>query len=186
MGAKRILKRIVPQPIRSRLRRLVPKAKQIEPNNDDRPYSARYPARRDLSFLDLGNGLTLAVFWKDLPIGSGPAFSVHFGSFELLKFDCFGETGHFHTDMKIFGLNRETRLKLPEPTRRAQVERALFEIQQNAAYYLCRSPNMAGKGVQPDPEKTAAACKKARLLAYHFIETVPELQDGPTTRNEVA
>ena len=37
------------------------------------------------------------VYWKSLPIGTGPAVILKAFGQEILKFDCFGkEKGHFH------------------------------------------------------------------------------------------
>jgi hypothetical protein len=178
-----VTRTLVPRPLRRRLRNLVrPAAPPKKKYRLDLPYAERFPARHDVSCFDIGPDLMLAVFWKDLPIGRGPAFSVHAGAVEPLKFDCFGEGGYFHTATKPFGEHKEDRIWLPEPTRKAQVDRALFEIEQNADYYLARTPTLAGKLVRIDPEKTAQACRDARKLAYHFIDTVPQLQDMPQNR----
>lgn len=146
----------------------------------DLPYSERFPDRRDITFFEIGDGITLAVFWKALDIGSGPAFSLHAGASEPLRFDCFGPgEGHFHTEIPTFDGLRVDRIWLPEPTRRAQVDRALWEIETNAAYYLARTPLLEGRGVRIDPAKLGPALREARRIACGFIDTVPELQADP-------
>ncbi|MEM6460788.1 MAG: hypothetical protein AAF724_02610 [Pseudomonadota bacterium] len=151
--------------------------KTEEAKQSDRPYTERFPARRDTKFFEIGEGLTLAVFWKDLPIGRGPAFSIHAGTSEPLKFDCFGDGGHYHTECPVLGQHRESRIWMFENSRKAQVDRAIFEIERNADYYICRTPKLAGRFVRTDPEKLHKACSRARQLAYQFIETIPELKE---------
>jgi hypothetical protein len=183
---KTSLRRLVPGPVRRAVRRLggkplqhnkVPVHKKFRL---DLPYDERFPARHDTEHFEIGEGLSLAVYWKDVDLGSGPAFSLHSGASEPLKFDCFGlGRGHYHTEVVSLGVPRETRIWLPEPTRRGQVDRALFEIERNAVYFLSRSVRLKGQDIRPDPEKLARACNEARSVAYRFLDTIPQMQESP-------
>ena len=181
------LKRVLPAPfLRAFKTRAGPKPVK-KSRRVDLPYEERFPARYDTAFFDIGDGLTLAVYWKDLPLGRGPAFSIHAGASEPLKFDCFGkDLGHFHTEAPSVGPQREGRIWLPEPTRHEQVDRALFEIEKNAVYYISRSPWLAGQDLRPDPEKLSEACDKARRLAYRFIDMLPDAEDPPVKTGTAA
>lgn len=146
----------------------------------DLPYAERFPARKDVAFFELGDGLCLAVFWKGLVIGTGPAFSVHAGAVEALKFDCFGEgEGHFHTAIPRTADERATRAWLVEKTRRGQVDRALFEIEMNLAYYLTRIPALAPDCPRADPDLLASAVTQARILAYRFADDIEQMRTAP-------
>jgi hypothetical protein len=60
---------------------------------------------------------------------------------EVLRFDCFGETGHYHlhpTD-KPFGREGENRLHFKDKATEAQIEQTIFELTRNVRYHMQRS-----------------------------------------------
>lgn len=173
--AKRIFRRV-----KRVLRRLGLLRAEVNPKFDlSRPYEDRFPARYDTRFFDLGDGAQLAVYWKDLPLGIGPALSVHIGASEPLKFDCFGpRDGHFHTEIPRQSPGGGGRLWLPEPSRGEQVDRALFEISENLEYYLRRSHRAEAQSVVIDPDLLREATHAARDIAHGFIRDNPEMRNG--------
>jgi hypothetical protein len=143
------------------------------------PYHVRYPLRHDVHHFDLGSGVFLAVYWKSLPIGRGPSISLHIGSFEPLKFDCFGEeAGHFHTDILPLNASKNARIWMPENSRQAQVERAIFELQENSQYYLDRSQHLKCRTATVDKIRMNTSLACVRLIALDFLINVPQLSDS--------
>jgi hypothetical protein len=185
---KRFLRKVIPAPVRRRLTAVV--RDDVGPlrkaHDTSLSYEERFPHRNDVRRFDLGGGVELAVFWKVLPIGRGPAFSLHVGRAEPLKVDCFGlPEGHYHMEAPTPDGTKDDRIRLPEPTRRAQVERAIFEIERNGRYFLERSRFPEARKATPDPARVAAACAEAREVALRFLDTIPELAEaGPRAAAE--
>jgi len=97
------------------------------------------PLRKDVQTVTIQEGLEFDIYWKDTgKVGIGPTVAVYAKQREVLRFDCFGpDLGHFH----IF--NRSDRPKDPadrlffhEESRAAQIDRTLWELENNLASYL--------------------------------------------------
>ncbi|MGJ8661296.1 MAG: hypothetical protein ACSHXL_04605 [Bacteroidota bacterium] len=98
--------------------------------------------RNDLMRFEIDEGLVVDIFWKVLPIGKGPALSLYVMGHEAITYDCFGPgEGHFHAKLVTPKPVTETRIFYPEATSALQIERTMFELKHNAAYYLERHPN---------------------------------------------
>jgi hypothetical protein len=103
-------------------------------------------ARNDMQCFKVDDKVNLSVFWKNIPIGCGPAICLFSHGKEILKFDCFGPSkGHFHITTvhpwKWNNLGRETRLYFIEQEITDQIERSIFELDKNLHYYLQRHPD---------------------------------------------
>jgi len=116
------------------------------------------------------DGVVFHVFWKDIKnVGKGPALSLIVGEVEVLRLDCFGPgDGHLHADFVAAGMNAEERLFFPEDTIPAQIERALFELSKNWAYYTTRSLHPHVQKTWLDPNALRKALKEARGLMVEF------------------
>lgn len=97
------------------------------------------PLRKDVQTVTIQEGLEFDIYWKDTgKVGIGPTVAVYAKQREVLRFDCFGaDLGHFH----IF--NRTDRPKatadrlfFQEESRVAQIDRTLWELENNLASYL--------------------------------------------------
>ncbi len=117
----------------------------------------------------------LAVYWKDLPIGKGPAVSLYVYDKEILKFDCFGEgRGHYHINMAQPSLvpRGEERLYLIERSIEAQIQRSIFEIQKNASYYLHRNFDPRITFFKLDPVRLEPACREAKAKMIEYFKKI--------------
>jgi hypothetical protein len=144
----------------------------------------RRKVRQDWERHPLGSDVDLVSFWLDERIGgggTGVCFAVFCHGYEVLRFDCFGgDLGHFHiapfTPWAIFG-NEERRLQFREQTIEQQVERALFEVEENLEFYLQLNPRARLRRTRLEREQRRAACSAARERARHHLATVAVLQD---------
>jgi len=129
-----------------------------------------YEVRNDLRRISAGEGVRIEVFWKDLPIGRGPAASVFMLDEEILRFDCFGaDDGHMHAAY-FLPVRGESRLRLRETTVEAQIDRTVFEIEHNLDYYQARNADPQIRQLQVDRERLHRAMTHARKLMCEFAQ----------------
>ena len=131
--------------------------------------------RKNLVRHDLQEECFLESYWIDRtgPDGNrewGPAiFLVVHGS-EIIKFDCYGSpAGHYHVATPYpHGIRKGLagRIWLPEKTAEEQVDRALFELQRNANYYLLTHPRRKVRNTRISEQRLAAVCEqmKSKML----------------------
>ena len=139
-------------------------------------YADRFPSRRDVKIHVIRPDVELHVFWKVLPIGRGPAFSLFVHDEEVLKFDCFGKgRGHFHACFEHGSSSAESRIHFFEPSAAQQIARVEFELLHNLDYYLQRHPWRRIRATQINPERLKTALSVATREAHMFLRSVPEL-----------
>lgn len=125
---------------------------------------------------DLADGCLLEAFWVDRTdsIGNrdlGPSAVVVVHGSEILKFDCYGELGgHYHVSTPYPRLSRNGlhgRIQMPEKTVGDQIDRAIFELENNLTYYLQTHPRAKVCNARIDPARLATVCgqMKAKMLA---------------------
>jgi hypothetical protein len=151
--ARRLLRRWLPQRFRSHGER----TPTIEPWGRD---VVRYPIQ---------DKVFLAVYWKVLEHGRGPACALFVHGREVLRFDCFGEhKGHYHIGLRGDDEASAFRLFLPEKTAEEQIDRTLFELTTNLAYYLQRNPDPRVRQTAVAPEQLEGwrGQVKAKMLEY--------------------
>lgn len=141
-------------------------------------YEEAFPSRRDVTRLSIQPGVELHVFWKVLPIGHGPAFSLFMHDEEVLRFDCFGkDNGHYHASFEYGASARQSRLYLGEPSADLQISRVEFELLHNLGYYLQRHPWHRIRSTDIDTDNLKKACDVAAEQARMFLKSVPDLRD---------
>lgn len=126
--------------------------------------------RQDVIFLPIGDYAELEIYWKLTKKGNGPAVILHILGKQVIRFDCFGEpNGHGHIYLIAPDKNCERRLNLPEKTVEAQIDRALFELSENANYWIPRHRNPAVRKIRLNSQKLSDAIAQARstMLDYH-------------------
>jgi hypothetical protein len=139
-------------------------------------YAAKFPSRRDLKIFPISPEAELHAFWKVLPIGRGPAFSLFIDQDEILRFDCFGkDEGHFHAHFEGGWHASQSRIYFFEASESAQIDRVEFELLNNLDYFLQRHPWSRIRGTQLDRAGLETACAAASEQARFFLRTVPEL-----------
>ena len=132
-----------------------------------------YPSpRQGVVNFEIQKDASLQVYWKDVDLGRGPGAALYVRGAEILRFDCFGAgKGHYHVhpaEKSPLGPKGQNRLHFFERTIEEQVERAVFEITRNAAYYLERSrdPRVQRFRLQPGRLEETAALARDRMLQY--------------------
>jgi len=123
----------------------------------------------------------MEVFFKDfsnakgpaeLADGRGPVISLIVRDFEVIRFDCLGETGHYHIVFARPEATTTNRIWFYESSVEAQVKRALFEIETNIEYYLQRNPKRQVRSAVLSPDQTSAMCRQAQEIAMAMTATV--------------
>jgi len=106
-------------------------------------------------------------------MGKGPAIILNIHGHEVAKFDCYGQdVGHYHIQVTEWRRKRVNILRLPETTREAQIERAIFELRNNARWYLDRHPLWRVRRVEMDRARLREATDQARALLRTYIGKV--------------
>ena len=176
------LKRILPESWRARLRFITRRLPRhwFYLTNDRRLWwftgiADEMRNRVNLVRYDLQEGCFLETYRVDRigPEGTrefGPAaFLVVHGS-EIIKFDCYGSpAGHYHVATPYpHGIRKglSGRIWLPEKTAEEQVDRALFELQRNANYYLQTHPRRKVRNTRISEQRLAVVCQqmKSKML----------------------
>ena len=127
--------------------------------------TSSFPHRRDNCVISVQPGLDVHVFWKRMTKGSGPSCAVFANGYQLIKFDCYGGTaGHFHVAMPARSVTQQNILRLDGTTVEQHIDRAMFELANNLAFYLSRSDLPAVQGFDIDKDAMAAALPRIRLM----------------------
>jgi len=145
------LRSFVPTPLRRLAAYLLPLPSRLSsPNVSD----ARHHRIRD--------GVTLDVYWLALSTDRGPAASLSVFGDEVMRFDCLGPgAGHMHLNLKQSrGLPNGggARLYFREQLIDDQIERSLFEFENNLTYALKVNTSARRRRLRlsPDEINTAA------------------------------
>ncbi len=143
----------------------------------------RRRVRQDWMVHEIAPGVDIITFWLDERIGgggTGVCVSLFCHGYEILRFDCFGPDGHFHiapfTPWGIFGV-KERRLLFKVDTPEEQVERCLFEIQENLDFYLQLNPKRCVRATRVDHDARVRACESARQRLHDHLQNVPLLRE---------
>lgn len=148
-------------------------------------FSVNHAARKDVTRFPVEQGIYIDVFWKALPAATGPAFSLFAYDEEVLRLDCGGPgRGHFHASFLTKQHTWKNRNQFFESTRETQIERAVFELQNNIGYYLERHPWKKIREIELAGERWETLCSEAGLLASEFLMTVPELIFAEKSENK--
>jgi hypothetical protein len=134
-------------------------------------------ARNDKQCFKVDDRVILSVFWKNIPIGCGPAICLFSHNKEVLKFDCFGPgKGHFHITTthpwKWNNKGRETRLYFKEQQITDQIERSIFELDKNLHYYLQRHPDPRIRYHKINMRNYRETLDDAKMLMIKFSKEV--------------
>jgi len=117
--------------------------------------------RLDVCRFPIHDGAMLAVFWKNLPHGRGPAISLYVYQYEILRFDCFGGTeGHYHVETGL-PQPRVGRIEFPEQDMQAQIDRAHFELLNNTIMWQSFHPDCRVRALKIDEKKLRKALDDA-------------------------
>lgn len=127
----------------------------------------KYPDRKGTNILQVQEDLEFHVYWKALPHGAGPACSVYWRDFEIMKFDCFGGIkGHFHVALPVAKGATSHVLRFDCETIEQQIDRTIFEITHNLKYYIERVVHSEARSFEPDAVSMAKAAVALRTAMH--------------------
>jgi len=148
-------------------------------------FLVNHAARKDVTRFPVEEGIYVEVFWKALPAATGPAFSLFAYDEEVLRLDCGGPgKGHFHASFLTKQHTWQNRNQFFENTRETQIQRAVFELQNNIGYYLERHPWKKIREIELAEGPWKVLCSEAGLHANKFLLTVPELIFAEKSENK--
>lgn len=124
--------------------------------------------RKEQVKFNLSDHVYLQVYWKIYGIGKGPALIFNAFEEEAIRFDFYGVTGHFHITVTEFAPHSPTLLWLKEKTVIEQIDRAIFELENNLYWYLSRHPLKKVRNLKVNKVilKEALTKAKRQLLEY--------------------
>lgn len=103
----------------------------------------------------------------------GPSACLVVHGSDVVRFDCLAPSqGHYHLASRYpYGSSRALigEIWLPEKTLEEQVDRTLFELQQNSAHFLRMHPRRKVRNTRLDKERLAAVCAQMRLKMLEDI-----------------
>ncbi len=92
------------------------------------------PMRKDVHTIILQPNVEFDTYWKDTgKVGAGPTVAIYAYEIEILRFDCFGALkGHYHVFSDLCNKQSdEHRISFKETTREEQIDRTIWEIENN-------------------------------------------------------
>ena len=132
--------------------------------------------RKDVTNIKIQDDVYFQVYWKELPIGKGPAVILYIYNKEILKFDCFGkEKGHYHIDFYKLNGAKENRIFFLEHSALEQIDRTVFELRTNLNYYLQRNKYQRIRDVHIEQNNLEKALVLVKSKMIEFLRTKSEL-----------
>lgn len=137
--------------------------------------SKKAQIRKDVIHFEIENGVGLEVYWKILNIGRSVAVIFYAFGYEILRFDCYVEgLGHAHIQLVECQQKCKSRLLLPEKRVEEQIDRAIFELENNLYYWLQRHPDRQIRTLKVDQTRLKVATEKAKEKMLEFAEKIKE------------
>lgn len=134
----------------------------------------RQSHRQDIKRFPLGNSAFFECYWKIYGIGRGPALALYINEEEVLKFDFYGRgKGHYHVQVSQPHNCRSHALFMVEQSIPEQIERAIFEIENNLDWYLERYPTQAIRSFRPQKYQLKSLSPEIRSTLLGYINQVP-------------
>lgn len=147
------------------------------PNFTDQTFS---PSERDLQqrqdchFVRMGEGNYFEIYWRleGFGGGAGPTATLYVAACPVLKFDCLGPgLGHIHANLIQLEWRESGQLWMSEQTVEQQIDRALFELENNIYYWLQRNPNAAVRhSTLPETAAYKTALKDVRQTLTQYAQ----------------
>ncbi len=124
------------------------------------------------------SGGTIAIYWANVPgVGSGPGASLYVLDEEVMRLDCFGgHKGHMHINpeqghlMYRHGAYMTARIYFPEGSQEEHVERAAFEIRNNAFVALQMNALPIIQNHYLDKKELAQSTEKMHQAMMYLIK----------------
>ena len=130
--------------------------------------------RQDMVDFPLGDSAYLQAYWKIYGVGRGPALVLYIDSEEVLKFDFYGaEQAHYHIQSLHPAPCRRPALMMREKTVPDQIDRALFELENNLYWYLERHPLASVRQFRVKKAKIKTTLDQVKPLLLSYVDKVP-------------
>lgn len=136
-------------------------------------------ARRDVVQFDLASNAYLEVYWKIFGVGQGPAVILYIEGEEVLKFDCYGKAGHYHIQLLESTAPSRLALHMKETDVAEQIDRAIFELDRNLAWYLERHPLKSVRKTKIERSRLSTVLPQVKILLHQYHDQVLKVADSP-------
>ncbi|MDJ1172692.1 hypothetical protein [Roseofilum capinflatum] len=133
----------------------------------------REETRRDIVHFSITENSGLQVYWKSLKAGVSVAVIFCTFEYEALRFDCFlSGKGHFHLQLMECQDKCKEHLLMAESIVEEQIDRAIFELENNLYYYLQRHPDRRVRVLKVERSQLKAATQSARAKMLQDLQTI--------------
>jgi hypothetical protein len=162
--------------LKQRIQRIVPFSMRFYLMRQERAHvNARMRKhRQDMVDFPLGEGAYLQVYWKIYGVGRGPALALYISDEEVLKFDFYGaEKAHYHVQLMQPAPRRYSALLLREKSVPEQIDRAIFELENNLYWYLERHPFASVRQFRVRKSTLKSVLSEIKPLLISYLDRVP-------------
>ncbi|MGC1247132.1 MAG: hypothetical protein WA865_13045 [Spirulinaceae cyanobacterium] len=129
--------------------------------------------RNDVVHFEIAENVGLEVYWKILKVAEGPSLIFYALGYEILRFDTYiNGQAHCHIQLIECQKKSRSRLFLPEKTVEEQIERSIFELQNNLNYWLQRHPDSQVRKLKVDKSKLQIATEKSQGKMLEYAEKI--------------
>lgn len=136
--------------------------------------------RKEMMSFPLGEGAYLQAYWKIYGVGRGPALALYVGNEEVLKFDFYGyDKAHYHVQVVQPSPNRYSALMIREDSVPEQIDRAIFELENNLYWYLERHPLASIRQFRVKKTILKSVLAEVKPLLLSYIDRVPSEAPNP-------
>jgi hypothetical protein len=141
----------------------------------------------ELRSIEVQEGVRLDVYWTVVAQGAGPCASLFVLDEEVLRLDCFaGSTAHMHLNPVQLNLplpwKISPRIAFPPGSAKAQIDRAVFELQMNTKTAL--QMNQLARLREFPIEREALAVASEEMKSYMLELAARRSETGMDTENE--
>jgi hypothetical protein len=142
----------------------------------------------ELRSIAVQEGITLGVYWTEVAQGAGPCASLFVLDEEVLRLDCFaGSSAHMHFNPVQLNLplpwEITPRVVFPPGDARAQIDRAVFELENNTKAALQMNQLARLRNFSVD---RVAFAEAARLMKGYMLELADKRERHDGENREVS
>ncbi|MDJ1180300.1 hypothetical protein PJF56_15655 [Roseofilum sp. BLCC_M91] len=133
----------------------------------------REETRQDVVHFLITENTSLQVYWKSLKAGISVAVIFCAFEYEALRFDCYlKRKGHYHLQLMECQDNCKEHVLMAESTVEEQIDRAIFELENNLYYYLQRHPDRRVRTLKVERSPLKAAIQSARTKMLQDLQKI--------------
>jgi len=134
----------------------------------------RSTVRQGVVTVPVRHALDVDVYWKELPIGRGPAAAVYAYGQEVARFDCFGAgRGHYHVFRGDFGNPDTGRVYFDQQQIESQIESTLDLICRQVPGILHKHVDPKIRSITVDGPDLEQAARTIRTIMRRYARAAP-------------